>query len=253
MDEPCGYGPAMARHYDAIYAGLRTPCGDVDWYRRLAREAGGPVLELGAGTGRVLAALAECGQLCVGLESAEAMLEELRRKSFPSNVNLVSGDMRNFALPQRFALIAAPFRVFQHLETPREQLACLACVREHLAPGGRLAFDVFVPDPVRMAEEVQPEVEDARYERDGEEIVRLVSLRIERATQLLHVQVRHQRRRGGRVLGEERGLLRMRFFHRYELEHLLARAGFGQLELYGDFAGSAFGDASRDFVVVARA
>jgi len=252
MDGAPGYGPAMARHYDPIYALLRTPCGDVDWYRRLARKAGGPVLELGAGTGRVLAALAECGAPCVGLENSEAMLEELRRKSFPPNVDLVAGDMRSFALPQRFALIAAPFRVFQHLETPREQLACLACVREHLAAGGCLAFDVFVPDPARMAEDPQPEVEDARYERDGEEIVRRVSLRIERATQLLHVRVRHERRRGGRVLGEERGALRMRFFHRYELEHLLARAGFGHLELYGDFAGSPFGDASRDFVVVAR-
>ncbi len=246
-----GYGPAMARHYDPVYAGLRTPGGDVAWYRQLAREAGGPVLELGAGTGRVLLALAESGAPCTGLDSSEAMLQELRHKPLPANVNLVLGDMRSFALRERFALIAAPFRVFQHLETTEDQLACLRCVREHLAPGGRLAFDVFVPDPARMAVDAQPEAEDARYERDGEEVVRFVALRIERVHQLLHVQVRYERRRDGRVRGEDRAELRLRFFHRYELLHLLARAGFGHVELYGGFAGERFADDSRDFVVVA--
>jgi SAM-dependent methyltransferase len=252
MPDPPDYGSALARHYDPIYAVLRTPSGDVDWYAHLAREAGGPVLELGAGTGRVLAALAACGQPCVGLERSQAMLEELRQKPWPDNVNLVQGDMRSFALDRRFALIAAPFRVFQHLETPREQLACLACVREHLAPGGRLAFDVFVPDPARLAEDSQPEREDARYLRGDEEIVRFVAVQVERATQLLHVQVRHERRRAGRVLGEERDALRMRFFHRYELEHLLARAGFSRVALYGGFSGEPFADTSRDFVIVAQ-
>ncbi len=243
----------MARHYDPVYAGLRTPSGDVAWYRQLAREAAGPVLELGTGTGRVLLALAESGAPCTGLDSSEAMLQELRRKPLPANVNLVLADIRSFALGQRFALIAAPFRVFQHLETVADQLACLGCVREHLAPGGRLAFDVFVPDPARLAVEVHPEAEDARYQRDGEEVVRFVALRIERARQLLQVQVRYERRRDGRVRGEDRAELRLRFFHRYELLHLLARAGFGEVALYGGFAREPFGEDSRDFVVVAAA
>ncbi len=251
MDEGSEYGLATARHYDRVYSVLRGPSGDAAWYRRLARAGGGPVLELGAGTGRVLVELAAEGLPCLGLEQSEAMLEELRRKGLPENVDLVRGDIRDFALPGRFALIAAPFRVFQHLERVEEQLACLACVRRHLAPGGRFAFDVFVPDPARLAVDEPPESEDARYRADGEEVVRRVGVRVERTRQRLHVSMRYERRRGGRIVGEDRAAFRMRYFHRYELEHLLARAGFAKVELYGGFRGEPLGPDSTDYVVVA--
>jgi SAM-dependent methyltransferase len=253
MSETPGYDAALARHYDPIYTGLRAASGDVDWYRRLAREAAGPVLELGAGTGRVLLAMAAEGMPCVGLDDSRAMLDELRRKPLPSNVELVLGDMRSFALPRRFALIAAPFRVFQHLDAVEEQLACLACVRRHLAPGGRLAFDVFAPDPAAIALDVHPETEDARYRDGGQEIVRYVTVRVERARQRIHLAIRHEKRRGTVRLGEDRSELRMRYFHRYELEHLLARAGFARVEILGGFRGEPLADDSRDFVVVAGA
>ena len=247
------YGSATARHYDRVYASLRDPSGDVDWYRRLAREAAGPVLELGAGTGRVLLAMAAEGLPCVGLEAAQAMLDEMRRKPLPSNVELVQADMRSFALPQRFALIAAPFRVFQHLESVEDQLACLGCVRRHLAPGGRFAFDVFAPDPAQLAIAAQPETEDARYQAGGEQVVRYVGVRVERGRQRLHVAMRYEKRLGDQRLGEDRTEFTMRYFYRYELEHLLTRAGFGRIEIHGGFGGEPLADDSRDFVVVANA
>lgn len=250
MSDPGEYSPAFARHYDRVYSALRTPSGDADWYARLAAEADGPVLELGAGTGRVLLAMAACGRPCTGLDASQAMLEELSRKPLPGNVKLVRGDMRDFSLETRFSLVAAPFRVFQHLETVEDQLACLGCVRRHLAPGGRLAFDVFVPDLGALAAGERPEQEDARYEQDGETVVRHAALRVEHARQRIHVRMRYERRRGARVLGSETSEFRMRYFFRYELEHLLARAGFDPPTLYGDFAGTPLGADSRDFVVV---
>ena len=98
----------------------------MEFYRRLARESGGPVLELGCGTGRVLLPIAADGIACTGLDPSEAMLEELRRKRPPRNLRLVSGRMQDFDLaPERFALVFSAFRAFQHLLSVEDQLACL--------------------------------------------------------------------------------------------------------------------------------
>lgn len=248
------YGPVTSRYYDDTYAALRDSSGDANWYLGLAREAKGPVLELGCGTGRVLLPVAREGIACTGLDASPAMLDVFRQKDPPKNLRLVEGTLQNFDLGEdRFALIFAAFRVFQHLYTVVDQLACLSRVRSHLAPGGALAFDVFVPSLERMSILHEPEVEDARFEWREDEIVRYVSVRRNVPEQLMKLRMRYERRRRGQVVGNETVEFQMRHFYRYELEHLLARAGFDPVELYGDFDGTPFGDGASSFVVVARA
>src|SRR5262245_12593437 len=148
------YDRSIAQSYDAEYAVIRDPSGDRAFYADLAREAGGPVLELGCGTGRVLLPIAREGLVvaCVGLDLSANMLDVLRAKGPPDNLSLVQASMTAFDLGEaRFHLVFAAFRAFQHLCTVDEQLAALACVRRHLAPGGRFAFDVFAPDLARTA------------------------------------------------------------------------------------------------------
>ncbi len=248
------YGPVTSRYYDGTYAALRDSSGDAGWYLGLARAANGPVLELGCGTGRVLLPVAREGIDCVGLDASPAMLDTLRRKHPPDNLRLVEGTLQEFDLgAARFALIFSAFRVFQHLYTVEDQLACLDRVRRHLAPGGALAFDAFVPTLARMAVVEEPEALDARFEQDGDEIVRYASVRRNLLEQLTDVRMRYERRRGGEVVGNETVEFQMRHFYRFELEHLLARAGFDAVELYGDFDGTPFGADATSFVVVARA
>src|SRR2546427_7915658 len=116
MKDENAYGAAAARHCDCAFTLFRSPSGDVDFYRGLARETGGPVLELGCGTGRVLLPIARDGIACIGLDPSEAMLEEFRRKRPPDNLRLVTGSMQDFDLgPDRFALIFSAFRAFQHM------------------------------------------------------------------------------------------------------------------------------------------
>jgi SAM-dependent methyltransferase len=178
--------------------------GDVDFYRGLAREAGGPVLELGCGTGRVLLPIARDGIACTGLDSSEAMLEELRRKNPPENLRLVAGGMESFDLaPDRFALIFSAFRAFQHLLTIEDQLACLDAVRRHLAPGGLFAFDVFAPKLERIAIFDEPEAEEARWKEDETEIIRFTAVRRDPATQVMEVTFRYERRPPG-ISGAQR-------------------------------------------------
>lgn len=242
-----------ARWYDAAYDRLQAGVGDAEFYLALAREAGGPVLELGSGTGRVLLPIARAGIAATGLDLSPAMLDVLRAKRPPAGLRLVTGSMTDFDLgADRFALIFAAFRPFQHLCTVEEQLGCLAAVRRHLAPGGRFAFDVFAPDLARIAVAEEPEHEEVRFEQDGETVVRYAALARDLAMQVTTVRFRFERRRGDVVVGEERVTFRMRWFHRYELEHLLAGAGFAVEALYGGFDRRPY-DGRGEIVIVARA
>jgi ubiquinone/menaquinone biosynthesis C-methylase UbiE len=88
-----GYARLVARHYDAINAELRGGSQDAAFYLSLARESGGPVLELGCGTGRVLLPIAREGIPCVGIDASRDMLDVLRAKQPPPNLELVQATM----------------------------------------------------------------------------------------------------------------------------------------------------------------
>jgi SAM-dependent methyltransferase len=211
------------------------------------------VLELGCGTGRALLPIARDGIACTGVDTSQAMLDALAAKDPPSNLRLHCAPMQRFDLAgERFALIFSAFRAFQHLYSVGDQLACLACVRRHLAPGGRLAFDVFNPRLSRIALLEEPEFEELRFAVTGDEVVRFTSLTRDVGRQVQRVRLRYERRSGDRVVGDDVAEFEMRWFHRFEIEHLLARAGFALEALYGDFAHGAFTGASPSIVAVAR-
>jgi SAM-dependent methyltransferase len=112
---------------------------DVGYYTDLARRTGGPVLELACGTGRVTAPLAATGVAVVGLDVDAAMLAVARRRC-PA-VSLLRADMLRFRLRRRFPLVVVAYNGLQ-LVDPAGQAEVLACVREHLAPDGILAYEV---------------------------------------------------------------------------------------------------------------
>jgi len=244
------YEEVHARWYDC---GAYAAREDAAFYLDLARESGGPVLEIGCGTGRVLLPIARNGLACVGVDESPAMLEQLRTKAPPPNLRLVTAPMQDFDLgPERFRLIFSAFRPFQHLYTVEDQLACLGCVRRHLAPDGVFAFDVFHPALDRLARDVEPEYEEDRSQDGEDEIVRLASIRRDIATQTQEVTMRFERRRDGVAVGSEQERFRMRWYHRYELEHLLARAGFAIVALYGDFDRRPFDRDAKEMILVTR-
>ncbi len=251
LDE--AYGRTTARFYDAVYQHSPQVAGDLDFYRSLARESAGPVLELGCGTGRVLLAIAADGFPCTGLDASRHMLDALRAKSRFPNLRLVHAPMQRFDLGQdRFTLIFSAFRVFQHLHSVEDQLACLACVRRHLAPGGRFAFDVFAPRLARMAVTDAPEQVEGRFEHDGESVTRWARAVPDPVSQLLSVRFRYERRRGDELVGTDEASFKMRWFWRFELEHLLARAGFADVQMYGNFDKSPIAADTPAFIAVAR-
>jgi len=212
------------------------------------------VLELGCGTGRVLLEIARDGFACTGLDASQAMLDVARSKASQPAPRLVRAAMQEFDLGgERFRLIFSAFRAFQHLYTIEDQIRCLARVRAHLEHDGRFAFDVFQPRLERLCLDEEPEAEDLRFRLGDEEVVRHARVSRDRAAQLLQVTMRYERWRGGRVVANEEARFQMRWFHRFELEHLMARAGFDDFHVYGDFDRSPVERASPAFVVVASA
>lgn len=118
--------------------------------------AGGPVVELGVGTGRIAVPVALAGVRVIGVDSSPGMLDVCRRRAEAAGVGdwveLRLGDLRRPPVAERVGLVLAPFRSFLHLETDEGRSEALAAVRSLLVPGGRLVFDVFAPGSDDIAE-----------------------------------------------------------------------------------------------------
>jgi SAM-dependent methyltransferase len=157
--DPRLYGARWADKYDEWHAGLMDDEGSVAALYELA--AGGPVLELGVGTGRVAVPLAERGLEVVGVDISPEMLAKLREKS--SAVTAVEADMTTVTLNREFALAYVAFNSVFVLETQEDQVRLFRNAAAHLRPGGRFALETNVirpPSPDRgklTAVEIEPD------------------------------------------------------------------------------------------------
>jgi SAM-dependent methyltransferase len=131
----------------------RSVTEDIAFYVDLALESGGPVLEVGVGSGRVAVPVALAGVPVVGVDASPVMLERARRRAAAHDIDLtlLHADMRRLPELGRFPLITIPFRALLHLRNDEERVALLRDMRSRLTAGGRLAFDVFHPDRIDIA------------------------------------------------------------------------------------------------------
>jgi len=262
MSQYGGYedDPFVAELYDLIpgYTGR----GDVDFYLHFCREAGGPVLELGCGTGRVLIPIAREGHQITGLDLSEFMLDICRAKmqkepeEVRQKIELVQGNMTEFDLNKSYSLAIIPFRPFQHLIKASDHLACLKAIFRHLKPGGRFILDIFNPGleilsrhPQREAHEDIPEFELP----DGRKLRRTTQVTaIDRAEQYMDIEFTYYL-----TMADGTGKLIIqtfpfRYLFRYEVEHLLARCGFKIIDLFGDYDFRPYTGASPEMLFLAE-
>ena len=136
---------AIAELYDPWSASVVE---DVAFYLEEARSSGGPVVELGVGTGRIAVPLGADGIRVIGVDSSRAMLEVCARRAALAGVtlDLRVGDLREPPVTERVPLVICPFRSLLHMHTDEDRLGVLGAAYDLLLPGGRFVFDVFTPD-----------------------------------------------------------------------------------------------------------
>ena len=142
---------AIAELYDPWSASVVE---DVAFYLEEARRSGGPVVELGVGTGRIAVPLGADGIRVIGVDSSRAMLEVCARRAALAGVtlDLRVGDLREPPVTERVPLVICPFRSLLHMHTDEDRLGVLGAAYDLLLPGGRFVFDVFTPDADDIAQ-----------------------------------------------------------------------------------------------------
>lgn len=250
MSEP--YPDFVARFYDPVYSQVRDGT-DNEFYLRLLLAASGPVLEIGSGTGRLLGEALRRGADAWGIDLSPAMVERCRSKLAPADRERVSvADAVRLRTDRHFAVIVAPFRVLSHVVETPDQIRLLDAVHEHLLPGGTFVFDLYVPN-LKLLLDGLPELCDFDGEWSaGRRLVRHVaSAPADMARQTNRVRMSFMWEEEG---GERRGdwEFEMRFFFRYEIEHLVARSRLRLVGIAGDYEGGPLTADSREYVVTCR-
>lgn len=245
----------FARFYDGDY---RDYTDDIEAVAMLAAEWGDPLLELGCGTGRVLAPLAAAGHDITGIDISPALLaqaaEKLARHGRAS-AQLVEADLRTFDLPRKdYAFAFCVSNTLMHLTTPDDQLATLCNVAHHLRPGGRLLLDLFNPDlPRLLAVDGLMELADRWQDQSsGAEVLKWSVRRLNLAEQLQETIFIYEELFPDGRTQRTTCPFTLRFLWCNEAELMLRLAGLAVEEVWGDFEATPYADGCDHLILIAR-
>jgi SAM-dependent methyltransferase len=251
---------SLARYYDIVHSSLNA---DREYVLGLARGAGGPILELGCGTGRLLLPLARAGHAVTGIDNTPAMLARARARldQEPSNVQqrvvLIEADMKSLSLPQvdgHFSLILLPYNTLLHFQTD-EIRQLLRNASRYMHYEGRLFIDVINPFLVDgTSYDPEPTLENIYFDQDTGETIRLVSQsRLTSSEQRLQtlwifeIEIGSERH-------PTRTMIDFDYWYQYphQLELLLQQSGFRLEQIMGDYDGVPFGENSARLLIIAH-
>ena len=257
MEKPYLYTGLEASLYDQLDE--LSDFEDVGFYLAVAAAAKGSILDVGCGTGRVLAPLLESGFEAMGLEYSPEMISlcraELARRGLAAE--LVQGDMRDFDLGgARFGAIVIPGFSVQLLLEDAELVACLSRCLEHLLPGGCVVAPCYLPWEMIWEGEEEAFLEERRRVaagETGESWVAYQGWKLDRVQQRLELSNRIERQAAdGSTLEAEDKTMTLRWDLPHDMLALFERAGFGEVETLGDFTFEPPTDQSESIVYVAR-
>ncbi len=244
------YPEVVARFYDVIYHNLRTSV-DHEFYFDKAYCANGPVLELGVGTGRLFCASLEKGVDIYGVDASKAMLKLVKSKLDEQDCSRVKHAFaQDFQFDQKFDLIVAPFRLFQHLLSIEDQLKALNNVAKHLTSNGKLIFDVFLPNVDLLKKPVVFRKQFSGEWAPGKKLERFYSQENNFVKQQIEVTFHYFWNENGNQ--RDKWNFPMRYFWAVEMEHLIARSNLQLDTIHGDFQGSPVTPESREMIVTCK-
>ena len=222
-------------------------------------STGDPVLELGAGSGRVMAAIADAGYRVTGIDVSEPMLAAAQKRLKSAKAKRLTRlanlgmDKASEAPGGPFGVVIASLNSLQHLTTPTEQREALRQAWGALDPRGQLLIDLMNPTPSSLAALDHQFVLEGSFPRqDGSIVQKFSSRKISPAEQLIETDLWYD------VVSNDGSVRRvptsfmMRYVHRAELELMLELAGFKSWEIYGSYELDPFDDTSERLFVAAE-
>jgi SAM-dependent methyltransferase len=237
---PETYGERVADVYDSWYK-LGDPAPEAALLAELA--AGGRVLELGIGTGRIALPLAALGVEVHGLDTSPAMVAKLREKPGGDAIPVTMGNMNEIAVDGKFSLIFVGFNTFFALPTQAEQVQCFRSVAAHLEAGGCFLVHAFVPDTSRIEKGEHLSVREA-----GLDHVRLDATTYDALTQRLDTTQIRITEHGTRFVHAK-----LRYAYPSELDLMAELAGLTLESRWSTYDKQPFTDESAFAVSVYRA
>jgi SAM-dependent methyltransferase len=230
---------------------------DLPFWLALAEREDGPVVEWGAGTGRLAAPLAGVGLCVTAVEVSQNMVEKGLEKDYA--VEWIRGDMRRVKLGERYGLAVCAFNSFLCLLSVDDALAFLHNARENLKPGGLLGIEVTAFAPEELCEGADGPTLRHDFTRERGQgtpkrtLERFSVSRYDAASQLLRMRLFYELYgRGGELENKRVHKLTVRIVGRGELELMLRLAGFEVEAVYGGFEGEPFTAGSDHLIVLAR-
>jgi len=245
------YPKSFARFYDLIYHQQRDGV-DNEYFQNEIRQTKEKILELGVGTGRLFINALNQGADIYGIDISQSMIDVLSKKlkgEQRKRINLQN--IIDFSFDFKFDLIIAPFRVIMHLLEKEKQIKAINNVFEHLNKNGRFIFDVFVPDLSQLINGIDNHTDfEGEYDK-GRRIKRTVSTKPDLINQIINIKFNLEWDEDNEQKHDE-WMIQLRFFFRYELEHLIERSNFNRYKILGDYLGNELNQKSKDFIIVCQ-
>jgi ubiquinone/menaquinone biosynthesis C-methylase UbiE len=230
---------------------------DVPFWRNLALQSGGHVLELGCGTGRISLPLARAGVELVGIDRSGPMLDRararIRRARLTGRVQLVRGDIRTVPFHAAgFAMVMAPYGILQSLLRERDLAATLNEVRRVLQPGGTFGLELVADLPSWQEYRKRLSLKGWRHRRGGAHVTLIETVRQDPARRLTIFDQEFIERRGP-LRRTHRFALTFRTISIPQMARRLENAGFGVTALLGDYRGGPWDPRADVWIVLAKA
>lgn len=249
--------PIMTEYYNFYASNIADMDQDIHYYVELAKQTGGPVIELGCGTGRVSIAIAQEGIEVFGVDFSAEKLVIAKQKSddlgLSHRIKWVEASITNFQVPGKtFPLIIMPDRSFLQLINVRDQLNTLKTIRRHLEEGGMLAFHAFVPHLRKLIEMEGKYTFRGSFPSGSDEIEVYDFTKLDTFNQIANI-TRYIERFNvrGKSVKRTKSKIRLRYIFPAELSHLLAVCGFKIENRYGSFYRAPFDAHSEELIVEA--